>query len=50
VLYVEDKVNTWNNELLNPGTPVYRISLIDETPEEMFLRTELFHSKMRKYV
>jgi peptidoglycan/xylan/chitin deacetylase (PgdA/CDA1 family) len=49
VLYVEDKVNEWNSKLLHVENPIYRIGMIDEKPPEMFLRAELFHSKLRAY-
>jgi peptidoglycan/xylan/chitin deacetylase (PgdA/CDA1 family) len=50
VLFVEDRLNDWNKDLLDLETPIHRIMLVDESPAEMFLRTELFHSKLRRYV
>jgi len=50
ILYVDDKVNSWNKFGVNKVNLISRINISDETPPEMFLRTELFHSKLRRYV
>jgi peptidoglycan/xylan/chitin deacetylase (PgdA/CDA1 family) len=49
VLFVDDRVNSWNNFSTNKVNLISRINIIEEIPAEMFLRTELFHSKFRKY-
>lgn len=49
LLFVEDKIN----DLRKIGTgimPVYRINLVEESFPAMILRTELFHSKIKRYV
>lgn len=50
ILHVHDSVNPLhmfqNQEVYN----ISRINMIDEAIPEMILRTELFHSKLRKYV
>ncbi len=50
VLFVDDRVNNRSNFGTNKVNLISRINIIEETPPEMFLRTELFHSKFRKYV
>ena len=50
VLLVDDRVNSRDHFSSNKINLVSRINIIEETPAEMFLRTELFHSKFRKYV
>ena len=51
VLYVGNKANALstytNGEAIHD---TYRINLVEEPMPEMILRTELFHSKIRKYV
>src|SRR5258705_2833639 len=49
VLLVDDKVNSLENFNTNKVNLVSRINIIEESPAEIFLRTELFHSKFRKY-
>jgi len=48
LLYVNEGVNSFNNLSSNAMNKLNRISLIDENPYEMYLRVELFHSKLRK--
>jgi len=50
VLFVDDRVNSWSDFSANKINLISRINIIEETPAEMFLRTELFHPIMRKYV
>jgi peptidoglycan/xylan/chitin deacetylase (PgdA/CDA1 family) len=49
VLVVDDRVNSWSDFSANKVNLVSRINIIEESPAEMFLRTELFHPIMRKY-
>ncbi len=50
LLFVEDKTTPWYS--LNPSAvnSYYRINLVDESENEMFLRMELFQPKARRYV
>jgi peptidoglycan/xylan/chitin deacetylase (PgdA/CDA1 family) len=50
VLFVDDRVNSWSDFNTNKVNLISRINIIEETPAEMYLRTELFHPIMRKYV
>jgi peptidoglycan/xylan/chitin deacetylase (PgdA/CDA1 family) len=50
ILFVDDKVNSWSNFGVNKVNLISRINISDEAPGEMFLRTELFHSRIRNYV
>lgn len=49
LLYVGDKLNNLNN-LNEDINKVYRINLVEESVSAMILRTEMFHSKIKKYV
>lgn len=48
LLYVEDKLNELNN-LTGTINKIYRINLVEENVSAMKLRTEMFHSKIKKY-
>lgn len=50
ILFVDDRANNRSDFGSNKVNLISRINIIEETPAEMFLRTELFHSKFRKYV
>jgi peptidoglycan/xylan/chitin deacetylase (PgdA/CDA1 family) len=50
LLFVDDKVNSWSDLSDNKVNLISRINIIEESPAEMYLRAELFHPLMRKYV
>jgi len=50
LLYVNDGINKFPNIVDNKLNTFERILLVNESPAEMTLRTELFHAKIRKYV
>lgn len=50
LLYVNDGINKLPNIADNKLNTFERILLVNESPAEIILRTELFHSKIRKYV
>lgn len=50
LLYVNEGTNVCDHLSSSSLNKLNRISLIDENPYEMFLRVELFHSKLKKYV
>lgn len=49
LLLVDDKINL-NNKLNSEFNLISRINLINENINEMILRTELFHTKLRKFI
>ena len=50
LLYVDDAANKIGPELGSDFSVLKRINIVDESRQEMILRTELFHSRVRKYV
>lgn len=50
LLYVNDGINKLFPVMNDKLNIFERVLVIDESPSEMMLRTELFHSKIRKYV
>lgn len=50
LLYVNDGINKVPNIVDNELNTFERVLLVNESPAEMVLRTELFHSKIRKYM
>ena len=50
LLYVNDGVNEFPDNSGSRMNVYERILLVDESPAEMVLRTEMFHSKARKYI
>ena len=50
ILHVGDRVNSLK-QVSGPGIKdVYRINLVEESNRTMYMRMELFHTKLRKYV
>ena len=49
VLFVGDKINELNKYTNGAIHDTYRINLVQESIAEMILRTELFHSKIKRY-
>jgi peptidoglycan/xylan/chitin deacetylase (PgdA/CDA1 family) len=50
LLYVGDKINPYRDVIGKNPVGLHRINLVEEAPQLMFMRAELFHSKLRKYV
>lgn len=50
LLYVNDGVNKFPDAASSEMNVFERILLVDESPAEMVLRTEAFHTKVRKYI
>ncbi|MEO6404094.1 MAG: polysaccharide deacetylase family protein [Ferruginibacter sp.] len=50
ILNVDDKINKWKDVKAKGIKNIYRINMVEEPMASMILRTELLHSKLKRYV